>query len=118
MRTRKISLMRISVSASVLVAYLKVLSSGQWLTVLIGVSLFQDRCKPPPLRWAMAGRKYHYPSVWVFALNGTAIHWLHGKIARIPSVLLTRHTKTRIDKMVVARLQRGYPSWPYGERTG
>jgi hypothetical protein len=41
-----------------------------------------------------------------------------GKIARSLPFLMKKHAKIRIGKMVVARLQFGYPSRPCGERTG
>jgi len=41
-----------------------------------------------------------------------------GKIARSLPLLMKKHAKIRIGKMVVARLQFGYPSRPCGERTG
>jgi len=60
------------------------LSGGRRLTVLIGIS-------PPPILTGhphclrrfyhartVAGRKYHYPSVCVAALNATNIYSLHG----------------------------------------
>ncbi|ETT53897.1 hypothetical protein BSK66_12485 [Paenibacillus odorifer] len=68
---------RISVSASVLVAYLETLSGGQWLTVLIGSTPPPGSLQAAPIAITVAGRKYHYPYAWVFALNGTAIYLLH-----------------------------------------
>jgi len=71
---------RISVSASVLVASLQIiLSGGQWLTVLIGSTPPPGSLQAAPIAITVAGRKYHYPYAWVFALNGTAIYLLHGQ---------------------------------------
>jgi len=60
-----------------------VFPSEGWLSLLIGISPLPGSLQAAPIAWsrlsgAVAGRKYHCPSVCVTALNLSNIYSLHG----------------------------------------